>query len=417
MKGYLRSAGFAIALAVTLGPFVVVQGWSAEVPAAQWAMSGAPYNSWPMQGHDAQVSNFNPDERAIGPATIGRLHPIWSASGVGDAIAVGGQVYALLGSPPTELAALDGRTGRRLRVWTAARLRLTGRRVTPIGDQLQTLAYVDGRIIVGATTEVVAIDPVTGRETWRVSGGAFTLTVSGGVVYTGKGVCENPCGSLATYAIDARSGRVLWRHPQGSDGHPVIVGNRLYQTATYWLICCRPNPTNVYDLASGRRVTRWLLAGTTFWVGGDGATFALGDSGTAACGAWIERVGAGGPARWKACLPTTRPVAPAFAYHTVFGASNAPRNHVVEALDPSSGRVRWRRAWGASSPVTSLAVANHLVFVLLPPSQILVLDAATGRILRRVRVIGVSTVAPSSLRIAGGFLYAGSAGRLVALRP
>jgi hypothetical protein len=43
--------------------------------------------SWPLLGHDAQHTNFNPVERIIGRATASHLHPAWSVRYVNQAVA------------------------------------------------------------------------------------------------------------------------------------------------------------------------------------------------------------------------------------------------------------------------------------------------------------------------------------------
>jgi hypothetical protein len=152
-----------------------------------------------MPGHDAWRDNFNPDERAIGAWNVARLHRIWSVPGVLETIAAHGRVY-IIGLD--EVQALDARTGAPLRIFSLASLRLTGTRISPIGDSLQVLAYARRRLVVGTTTEVIALDPATGRQLWRVPDGASDLTVLGKTVYAHKGGCQNPCGGIGTWAID-----------------------------------------------------------------------------------------------------------------------------------------------------------------------------------------------------------------------
>jgi PQQ-like domain len=215
-------------------------------------------SAWPMRGHDAHATNFNPRERGITLSLVSRLHRVWSFphayQGGFTAIAGPSAVYVIVSnssSPPSSVAALDVRTGRVLRVFGSTQLGLTGTRTSPIGDSPEVLAYGGGKLIVGATTETVALDPATGRRYWRVPGGAFFLTVAGGVVYTGKG-CQNPCGPIASQAIDIASGRVIWSHAGNGGGSPLLMSGYLYQD---WAFSDLATRVRVYHPKDGRLAT------------------------------------------------------------------------------------------------------------------------------------------------------------------
>jgi outer membrane protein assembly factor BamB len=154
-------------------------------------------------------------------------------------------------SIPSSVVALDSSTGRTLRTFGPKALGLTGSRVSPIGDYPEVLAYGGGKLIVGTTTGTVALDPATGRRYWRVPGGAFSLTVANRVVYTGKG-CQNPCGAVASQAIDIATGRVIWTHAGNGGGTPLFASRYLYQD---WAFNDLATRVRVYRPKDGGLVT------------------------------------------------------------------------------------------------------------------------------------------------------------------
>ena len=171
-------------------------------------------------------------------ARTGRLE--WSFS-TGDRVKGGlafaaGTVYA--GSYDGYLYALDARGGR-LR-WTAGGGRLGGLYATP--------SVAHGRVFVGSTNGRVYAFSVAGDQLWSVHTGSYVYSpaalagapISGAPTVLGGLVYFSTCGSCSSYesnprarrtfAVDARTGRLVWRFPDGEYSPVIGDPERLYLT-------------------------------------------------------------------------------------------------------------------------------------------------------------------------------------------
>jgi len=207
------------------------------------------------------------DHRVYALDRTGRL--VWSfATGdrvKGGVALAGGTVYA--GSYDGYLYALDARGGR-LR-WKAGGGRLGGLYATPSvahgrvfvsstngrvyafslsGNELwsvQTGSYVySPAALAGATAYVgsydhrlYALSQATGRTRWTFDGGApisGAPTVINGLVYVSTcGSCssdESNPRARRTFALDAATGRLVWRFPDGEYSPVIADRERLYLT-------------------------------------------------------------------------------------------------------------------------------------------------------------------------------------------
>lgn len=367
--------------------------------------------SWPMAGHDIHNSNNNPTERSLGTRTISALRQTWyySARNPYQVIATAARIYALVPHGRAgALVILDARTGKLLHLLTAATLHLTP------GDDLAALTYVRGEVIVGGgLRSVVAVDAASGRFRWRAQASGIYLAADGNTIYTGKGCQEVPksCGLLASYAINARTGRILWQHPGNGGGPPVVVAGRLYQR---WGI--ERGNTRVYDPHSGAPVATLLLDAT--WTGDGQSACALVQNAVQNSPAWIGRIAADGRPAWKFQLGHVSPLVGglAFAGGAVFTASNRFHPGVV-----ALGAARGKFLWGADvGPTRQLIVANGLLFALRTDGATAILDSSTGRSIRRLAAPAVlqPDVAPIySELIANGTLYDVGENGIVALKP
>jgi outer membrane protein assembly factor BamB len=194
--------------------------------------------------------------------------PLWSFS-TGDRVK-SGVAYArgtiVAGSYDGYLYALDARSGR-LR-WTAGGGGLGGLYATPsVADGRVLVGSTDGRVyafsladgtelwsartgsyvyspaaLAGATAYVgsydhrlYALSQATGRIRWTFDAGApisGAPTVLGGLVYFSTcGSCssyESNPRARRTFAVDARSGRLVWRFPDGEYSPVIADRERLY---------------------------------------------------------------------------------------------------------------------------------------------------------------------------------------------
>jgi outer membrane protein assembly factor BamB len=214
-------------------------------------------------------------------ARTGRL--VWSFA-TGDKVKAGvalagGTIFAV--SYDGRLYALDARTGR-LR-WSAGAGGLGGLYATP--------SVAHGRVFVGSTNgRVYAFATRTGAPLWSTATGSFVYSpaaLSGGTAYVGSYdhrlyalsqatgavrwtfaagapisgaptvldglVYFSTCGSCSSYesdprarrtfAVDARTGRLVWRFPDGEYSPVIADRERLYLTGY----------TSLYGLAPSRR--------------------------------------------------------------------------------------------------------------------------------------------------------------------
>ena len=214
-------------------------------------------------------------------ARTGRL--VWSFA-TGDRVKGGvalarGTIFA--GSYDGRLYALDARTGR-LR-WSAGDGRLSGLYATP--------SVANGRVFVGSTDgRVYAFAARTGAPLWSTATGSFVYSpaaLSAGTAFVGSYdhrlyalsqatgairwtfaagapisgaptvldglVYFSTCGSCSSYesdpharrtfAVDARTGRLVWRFPDGEYSPVIADRERLYLTGY----------TSLYGLAPSRR--------------------------------------------------------------------------------------------------------------------------------------------------------------------
>lgn len=365
--------------------------------------------SWPVNGHDAAGTYSNPTDRGIGPANVMRLHRVWSVPHVRAAIASPGLVFGLIGDTAESgsVVVLDARNGHVLRRLTRASLRLSSRSF----DVPVAMAYSQGRLIVASPLTVIALDPLTGHQLWRVPGGAYGLTISGSVVYTSK-FCTSICGPLTSMAINLRTGRVLWQHRGNGAMAPVMVGGHLFQV---W-----GNQTRVYDPQLGQLLA--TLPGAPQWLGDDVNTFAFLSvlpalDGETPIQSWLARIGPLGKPVWRVMLGV--PSDPsgdgnaAYADGLLYVPSNRFHPGAV-AVDARTGKIRWGADVGAGLALIS---ANHLVFAVHQSNnQVDILNGRNGHLLRRIAIAGGS-YGQSSALVSGGTLYVATGQALVALRP
>jgi hypothetical protein len=386
---FLRAV-VALALALTL-----LTSTGAEIARAA--------DSWLAPGHDGADTNFNSGERSVSGVTVKSLHQVWQAKDIQRAIATDRQVFAINGgvAQPAALTVLEAHTGKVLHTYRASNLGFQS------GEGIDDALYVGGRVVLAGAQTIVAVDPRTGHADWRVAGGATWLSAAGGVVYTGR-ACETACGLMLSLAIDARSGKILWRHAGNFGNRPVLIAGHVYQS---WGM--GTGRTKVFDSTSG------ALLGTlpvyARWTG-DGTRAFADVTGAAASRSWLGEIGATGKPIWKIDLGHVAAVAadPVYAYGALYVASNRT-SPGVSAVSAANGRLLWARDLGAG---LALIAANHLLFVLHTRSGVLdILDAETGQTHRTLRVNGYSPAFTASpLFLSGDTLYVITGSGLIALR-
>jgi outer membrane protein assembly factor BamB len=372
------------------------------------AVRAAAISSWSMAGHDAQNTAFNPDETRLSITTISRLHVVWTAPAVENAIATDQRVYviALSRTGASSVNVLNATDGHNLLTVTPKMLHLS----SAPGDAPNALAHPDDTLIVGSSREVVALNPHTGTLRWYQYGGATALTVDGSTLYTGKD-CRNACGAIATYALNVTNGKRLWQHPHTVEAAPVAANGLLYSSVGSY----GRGRTDVYDPTTGTLVGTFTV--NPAWLGDATHAYAFfpaisnSTTGKTSRG-WIGQISPSGGTVWKADLGRVTGGNPVFAYHELFVPSNRHSPGVI-ALDAKSGRYLWGANVGPSS---SMVAANGLLYVLNSAAgRLSVLSIKTGASLRVLTLPTFKGTGTGTLMIAGGQVYVRGAKGLVAL--
>ncbi|GAC1324781.1 MAG: hypothetical protein NVSMB22_13970 [Chloroflexota bacterium] len=380
---------------------------------ATLAMVAAPLRAagtWPMQGHDPMGTNADVDDSALTPATVVRLHQVWTSPHVLTAVATGTDVYAITSPGPLssrKVVVLNARTGATVRSFD----RYSLFRSKKDAAAPQALAYAGGRLVIGADGAMAALNPATGQVVWRLSLGANALTIAGGTIYTGA-LCQARCVAPSSYALDLQTGRVLWRHSENGGEQPMLIAGHLFQV---W----QPD-TRVYDQRTGHLLATIPLQAQ--WMGDGNGSYAFVSAPPALASpatvkAWVARIGPTGKPIWKVALGT--PADPngdgqaALADHNVYVPSNRFHPGVI-AVNTANGKVRWGADIGSRF---NLVAVHHLLFAIHVMGGVInVLDARSGKTLRRL-AIPARAGQPVGALVAGGTLYVKGSKELVALRP
>ena len=275
--------------------------------------------------------------------SLGRaLRPVWSADiGQGndrkhritaDPIVWNGRIFTMDSRALVTAVTTEGAT-----LWT--------RDLTPPADRTDDAsgggiaASPDGLFVTTGFGELTALDPATGDVLWvqdLESAATGAPTVSEGVVYV---VTRNSLG----WAIDARTGRILWQ-ALGATSDSGIAGGPSPVIA---------GPLVVFPLSSGQMISAVIGPGTQTWA----ATVA---------GQRPER------AFSRISDLSGDPV---FADGVIYAGNHSGR---AAAFDSTTGQPIWRADEGAMSP---LWVTGGSAFLITDENRLIRLDAATGEII------------------------------------
>lgn len=195
---------------------------------------------WPQGRHDPAHTSFNPDERQISPNNVGHLHVAWEQPGlistpsetlegnVGTPIVADGTAFVPKSNNDAgvgALAAYNARTGRPK--WQV-------RTDCVVGQALHA-----GLLLVGQvgcrpssfSSDLMALDPATGNQLWRISDREQTSapTAADGVIYVSS-ANEDVIPPLTheVRAVDARTGQIRWTVPTSErSGQPAAAAGRI----------------------------------------------------------------------------------------------------------------------------------------------------------------------------------------------
>ena len=193
---------------------------SKKSPKAKPAADGQASSEWSLYGRDLAGSHYNPAEKQITPATVGRLKVKWVFETGGDVSSqptvVGGVVY--FGSWDGKQYAVDAKTGQKLWEFETGYPSRSGS------------SYADGMLYFGdAGGRLFAVDAKTGQKVWQIKVDPHPMTIctSAPIYYNGRiyiGVssreevvmmgnqkyeCCTFRGGVA--AFDAKTGQPAWR--------------------------------------------------------------------------------------------------------------------------------------------------------------------------------------------------------------
>jgi polyvinyl alcohol dehydrogenase (cytochrome) len=197
---------------------------------------------WPVSGQNLNDNRSQPAEHVISPGNVGRLAPKWVFTTGGDVSATPTVADDAVYFPDWagNLYAVDKNTGQQ--IWSAQISTYTGvtgdlSRSSPavFGDEL-IFGDNQGNLGVHNGAWLIAVNRHTGELRWITqieSHPAAVVTgsavVFGHVVYQGvssgeEGLAANPAYSCCTFrgsvvAVDARSGRILWKTYDMPDNH------------------------------------------------------------------------------------------------------------------------------------------------------------------------------------------------------
>ncbi|WP_431774752.1 PQQ-binding-like beta-propeller repeat protein [Streptomyces cucumeris] len=296
---------------------------------------------------------------------------LWSRDDLlptGDLTLFDGGLFLMLSG--TEFSVVSVRTGKV--VWTERRY--DGSEGRPLfaavwGAEGHTLWFLAGRITDGGKEEepvVVAYDVARRRELWRTP-----VPLTGGTAFAGQGVLHGGAllvpmgtrrlseGPWSYLALDARSGRKLWRRSYQSVSSDA---NNIRMTAPGdLLISYDQNAMQAHDLSSGERRWRFTTEGSLYTAPVvHGRTLFFTDENSDTHAVDTRR----GEQRWRhgPAFTSTEPMQYSETALSHTGRMVFQRNgSEVDAFDAADGSPRWRfapvgsgqQAGGLSGYVTS----------------------------------------------------------------
>lgn len=209
-----------IFVSLAAGQSSKLKGNNASHSKTSASVNGATSADWPMYGRDLAGSHYNPQEKALTPATVSRLKVKWifetGADVSSQPTVVNGVVY--FGSWDGKQYAVDARTGQKIWEFEMGVPSRSGS------------AYADGKLyFADASGRLFALDAKTGAKLWQVKVDPHPMTIStsapiyyNGRIYIGvssreevvmmgnnKYECCTFRGGVA--AFDAKTGAQVWR--------------------------------------------------------------------------------------------------------------------------------------------------------------------------------------------------------------
>jgi outer membrane protein assembly factor BamB len=352
---------------------------------------------WPIYGFDPARTRFAADFHERPPFRRLWMFPSRDFVEFPPIIAYG-KLYFATGRG--KFFAVDAETGAQ--VWRKDLRRITAASPAIAGGVVyQPLLNARGQNRARAPSYLVALDAETGRELWRFKAGASESSplVRNGVVYYGT-------FDDKIYALDAKTGRVRWSFKTGGDvkGGPAYWGGAIYSGAY---------DGKVYALDARTGKLRWrsssqggfrgrgnfyatpaVAYGRVFIGNTDGKMYAFGAR--------------SGDLIWSKSTGSYVYSAPSVWDRKVFFGSY---DHHFYALDAATGDVRW--SFDARKPISgSSTVLEGLVYFPTFAKRTYALDARTGKVVWKFRDGQYGSPVADETRV-----YVTGVGRIYAFEP
>jgi outer membrane protein assembly factor BamB len=362
--------------------------------------AGASDPAWGQFHYAATRSGYDPVEKTLSPANVGRIVERWHATLGGcvynTPLVSGGRVFT--SDTSGQLTALRQSDGRR--IWS-----------TTIGFIPDSTAALWGSLVISPGTDasggyVAAFDAATGARRWRTRltvdqyASITAPAVYGSAVYISAGT--------TIYAISASSGRVLWKTRLTTSPDGIVEGPVAVSGFGEYVVAAGTDG-HVYALDSATGAVHWnVSAGGGIYHGGpaiySGVVYVPeGHSSSEGSGFDIVALQVSdGRLLWHSYAGDDVHVTPAAGQGRVFIGSI---DEGVRALDSKTGALLWTaeyqgEVWGAPM------LANGVVYVGTD-EQLVAYDAATGA-LDYLSQISSNYASMSSPAIVNGRIYMGS---------
>ncbi|MDQ2744892.1 MAG: PQQ-binding-like beta-propeller repeat protein [Chloroflexota bacterium] len=333
--------------------------------------------AWPSLNYDAAQSNNNTTENVLNGRNVLKLKVRWTAPvpSVSYPVIADGQVYVpLLTGNRVHVRALDIASGKSLMTYPK--------------DALGGLLSVN-RVLYLAGHILQAVDPSTGKKVAeidpnpKIKAGTFLDPIADGSVLISGYASTRVNGPSALYGIDPQANSVLWQLPS-TTGNATLDGQRVITETS--------RGGAFFDETTGKPAGRFQaqvgsrLAVHSPWFAGSGQAytvapvkrknttlFAYDSSGHTL---WRHVVGP-----YEIVQDWPHAIAPTAVYVATYKSLNpAGRIQAIEALDPQSGSVLWRRD---IPNVERIVLANGLLYVLSfslgEPVRLIMLHASSGK--------------------------------------